>query len=297
MKPVIDIPSFNVKIPEIYQIEVTNDCIFNCDFCIRKILPRPKTYLEKNLAKRIAERDLGGSYFVEFQMAGEPLLHPDLKEIISYFKGSVLTGLSTNGYLIHTQFPALLSLDYLTISIDSLTNYNKVRKGGDLNKLLDNLDLFFKLKLDKETPYVDFQIIEFKGYEKEIEILETLKKNRGWNANIRSTVDCFLGFTNNKVQVNCQELCLNPFMSVSIQADGDVTPCCFSFGKDIVLGNVATDSLEGIWNNSKELALLRHEHMKQSYRKICSKCYMRSPVLLHWKLFQESIVKKMGCKK
>jgi len=290
--PVTGIPSFNPKIPEIYQVEVTNDCMFNCEFCVRKKMPRPIAYIEKTLAKRIAEECLGGSYFVEFQMAGEPLLHPDLGDIISYFKGKVLTGLSTNGYLIHKQMPALMQLDYLTISIDSLTDYNKVRKGGNFYKLIDNLNLFFKLKGNKEWPYVDLQIIEFPGWETEVQTLKALCKQNNWNANVRTVVDCFLTYDGIHYQNYNAELCLNPFMSVSIQADGDVTSCCFSFGKDIVLGNIAVESLEQIWNG-KEIQRLRDEHRKGNHRQICRNCYMRSPVMLHWKIYQESIAKKI----
>jgi len=290
--PVVEIPSFSPKLPEIYQVEVTNDCMFNCEFCVRKQMPRPITYMEKNLAQLIAENYLGGSYFVEFQMAGEPLLHPDLGEIISYFKGKVLTGLSTNGYLIHKQLPALMQLDYLTISIDSLTDYNKVRKGGDFYKLIDNLNLFFKLKGNKERPYVDLQIIEFPGWENELKTLTHLCKQNEWDASVRTVVDCFLTYDGYHYQEQNNEVCLNPFMSVSIQADGDVTACCFSFGKDIVLGNIAVESLEQIWEG-REAAKLRFEHRSGQHRPICQKCYMRSPVMLHWKIYQENIARKI----
>lgn len=287
--------SFNPKIPEIYQIEVTNACNFNCEFCLRRFKPRLSHYLDTGLARVISERDLGGSYFVEFQMAGEPLLHPNLKDIVGFYKGKVLIGLSTNGYLINTQIEALKLLDYVTISIDSVTCYKDTRIGGDLQILLNNIELLLTQR--SSNLVIDLQIVELIGWEEEKIKLEELVHKRKWDVNIRTVPDCFLGFVNKNIKVDCKEMCLNPFMSVSIQADGDVTSCCFSFGKDIVYGNLAKKSLKEVWQQSVVADNLRNEHKTGCFREICSQCYMRSPVLLHWQIFQNSIFKRLQCLK
>lgn len=291
--------SFNPAIPEVYQIELTNDCNYSCDFCIRKIRPRPVTYIDKELVRTIADRDLGGSYFVELQMAGEPLLHPDFDEIVEILSDKgVLVGTSTNGLLIDKHLDAICqNLHYVTVSVDSLTEYADKRKGGSVTKLIDNIDLLVHETRDwgYQTPVIDLQIIEFEGYEKQFFLLKNMAKEHNWHdVNIRTVPDCFLGYERpwgKAHEVKCTELCLNPFMSCSIQADGDVVPCCFAFGKDVVLGNVKEKSLEEIWATSEELLFLREEHRTGRYRPICQKCYMRSPVLLHWQLYQKSIAK------
>lgn len=287
----VNLPTFNPKVPEIYQIEVTNDCNFGCEFCIRKLKERPITYIDKELVKTISERDLEGSYFVEFQMAGEPLLHPDLEEMISYFQGKVLTGLSTNGSLIHTQLDALRKLDYITISIDSLIYYKTTRLGGNLKRLLDNIEILMVNTRHNQT--VDLQIIELPGYKDQLEILLELVSKRRWDVNVRTTMDCFKTFTDKNTFTDCKELCLNPFTSVSVQADGDVTSCCFSFGKDVVYGNLRDKSLQEIWETSEVVQRLRQEHLTKQYRTICSMCYARSPVLLHQNIFHNSIAKRV----
>lgn len=285
---------FNPTIPEIYQLEVTNACQFSCDFCPRTSSNRHIRNLDLTLAKIISERDLAGSYFVEFQLSGEPLLHPDISTIIDYFKGKVLTGLSTNGMLISKQLEALLKLDYLTVSIDSLDDYETLRKGGKSNVLWDNLEVLFRKR--PSSLAVDFQIIELDKYnsswKKDLEKLQEIVKEKKWEVNIRTTPDCFLGIRD-KMKIDCSDLCLNPWLSVSIQSDGDVVPCCFAFGKDIVYGNLTLNSLEEIWQTSIIRKNLQYRHLTGQYFDLCGKCYMRSPTILHENIFRNSMSSRL----
>ncbi len=287
--------TFNLRLPEIYQLEVTNACNFHCDFCPRDpvVTQRKDILLQPELARLISERDLGGSYFVEFQMSGEPLLHPKLRQIISYFRGKVLTGMSTNGYLLDTNLKSVIELDYLTISIDSITNYEKVRKGGNLLRLLENINLLLRVR--PSSLAIDLQVIEFPGSEVEVKKLEEIVERRGWKGDveIRTVPDCFLSMTREYKEIRAKDLCLNPWMSCSVQADGDVTSCCFSFGKRIVYGNLTHKSLEEIWATSEVLQHLRQEHLTQMYRSPCKECYMRSPVLLHWDFYVD-VMRRRG---
>ena len=287
--------NFNVREPEIYQTEVTNACNFTCEFCPRDEpeYRRPPTLLDVGLARTISERDLGGSYFMEFQLAGEPTLHPKLKEIISFFTGKVLTGMSTHGGLIHRNLEACLALDYLTISVDSIEDYEKVRPGGKLSQLLSNIDLLCKARKDREYPIIELQLIQFEGVGRQQYLLEELARKNDWNVNIRVQPDCFLSVTRDKIKKPSEQLCLNPWSSVSVQADGDVIPCCFSFGKDVVYGNLKNQSLKEIWATSPVLQEFRESHLTKQYHDICSKCYMRSPVQLHLSFYWETFHKRL----
>lgn len=291
--------TFNTRMPEVYQVEITNACNFTCDFCPRDLpgIRRPDTFLDPELARTIAERDLGGSYFVEFQMAGEPTLHKDMNEIVEAFRGKVLTGMSTNGSSMHANrvYKGLLALDYLTISIDSVESYETVRPGGKWNKLVENIDFLLSQKGERKAPAIDLQLIEFPGVERQRDLLVELCVHRGWDKHVqvRRIPDCFLSMTREMKQFKKRELCLNPWMSVSVQADGDVTSCCFSFGKDVVYGNLKEQSLEEIWQTSPELKKFREEHLTGNLRTICSQCYQRSPVLLHWDLYQGAVKERV----
>jgi len=274
------------SIPEVYQIEVTSACNLDCWMCPRKEFGRKlNEFIDVDLVKKIAERDLGGSYFVELQLIGEPLLHPKLDEIIDILKTKVLVGMSTNGQLLHIHLPTVCKLDYLTISVDSLSKYESIRKGGSLKRLLDNIDLLMQQPIHPKT---DLQIIELPGWEDEYKALVQMSKDKNWDCVIRAVQDCekVVRGENEREDLVKDDLCMNPFMSVSIHAGGDVVPCCFAWGKDLVYGNLNEKNLEDIWKG-EEVKALRHCHRYQKHLPTyCRNCYARSPTLFHLQMLR-----------
>jgi radical SAM protein with 4Fe4S-binding SPASM domain len=276
---------FEVELPEIYQIEVSSVCNFSCIMCPRNHYNRKdKTpFIDIDLIRKLIREDsFKGSYFVELQMSGEPLLHPDLRAIVDLIKTTgVKVGLSTNGSLIHEKIDVLKDLDYITISVDSISDYSNIRVNGKLDVLLSNIDLLQR----STSAAVDLQIIELKGWEEEVSRLKDIFPS----INIRTVPDCFItiDYPPSYPSVS-KRICLNPWLSVSIHSNGNVVPCCFAFWDDIIYGNIKTRSLKDIWKG-KEVEYIRRSHETQSYVSLCKRCYMRSPVLLHWNIFVNSL--------
>lgn len=147
---------------------------------------------------------------------------------------------------------------------------------------------------------VDTQVIDFFDRESELPDLQAWVTEEGWAdpsasaiVNARSVPDCFASYTAPELAPKSTSLCLNPWMSVSIHADGDVVPCCFAFGKEVVYGNLKEASLEEIWQTSPERKKLQRDHLRAALDsdgpwlpEMCSKCYMRSPVNLHFRMLQ-----------
>ena len=296
-----DLPvrKFGVAVPEVYQLEVSSACNFSCPMCPRRLLPRrhPKAFIDLKLVEKlVAEKAFRGSYFVELQMSGEPTLHPQLFEIVSLLKQTgVMLGLSTNGSRILPDgsplSEALLSLDYVTISVDSLLeDSTKIRPGRQSSFVYDTKS-FIRSAHAIGHPQIDLQVVELPGWE---EYMKAAKETYATEleagyCKIRSVPDCFLTINDipERLPVST-ELCLNPWLSVSIQSNGNVTSCCFAFGDETILGNVSEQTLEEVWSDV-EVQELRHEHLTQRYRSICARCYMRSPTLLHWEIFTSSL--------
>jgi radical SAM protein with 4Fe4S-binding SPASM domain len=129
--------------------------------------------------------------------------------------------------------------------------------------------------------------VELPGWEEELKTVQTIFGSE--KVNIRTVPDCFLTvFDEADTMPVKKDVCLNPWLSCSIQSNGNVVPCCFCFGDDNILGNVKEKSLREIWAG-EEVKTLRSTFTSGNYRKICSKCYMRSPVLLHWEIYMKSI--------
>ena len=91
----------HVKIPfKRIHIELTNICDFNCLFCPKPFMTRPRGYMDTNLARR-AISEIGRHGMAEkvtFHVMGEPTLHPDFFDILDHAAAEgVPVGLTTNG--------------------------------------------------------------------------------------------------------------------------------------------------------------------------------------------------------
>ena len=299
---------FSVKLPEVYQIEASANCDHACKACPRQYYNREdkRKNFEIELLKTMIKRgDLEGSYFIELQMSGEPLLNPELPTMIDLLKDEgMIVGLSTHGDLFPELLSACQDLDYITISVDSITRRSEIRKGS----IYENSDAYLEKLLQSSIYFarrdisVDLQFIELKGWEKEKKILEDFLKcswSLNWfgNVNIRSVPDCCIlhrsGDRLKSSESNKIGICLNPFASVSIQSNGNVVPCCFEWGDSLILGSLYEKSLQEIWEG-KEVKRLREDHQRgfAYLPDLCQHCYMRSPYLLHWNIFLSSLKKR-----
>jgi MoaA/NifB/PqqE/SkfB family radical SAM enzyme len=108
--------------PLLVQIIPIRRCNIDCGYCNEydKVSDPVPTAVMKRRIDKLAEL---GTSVVAFS-GGEPMLHPDLDELIRYIRGrGMMAGLITNGYfLVPARIDALnrAGLDFLQISIDNV---------------------------------------------------------------------------------------------------------------------------------------------------------------------------------
>ena len=296
------------SVPEIYQIELTNACNLKCPMCLRTTdMVRPDQLLKFDLLKKMHQRgDFAGSFYVELQMAGEPTLHPELKEIVEFLKldVGVMVGCSTHGLQIKKNpkvLEALMMMDAVTISVDSVDPvvYHKMRYPAKIEQLLANLEvLFAALKKADTRPFVELQLVKTALVEGsgDVKALTELMTQNRWTpyAQVRTTADCFSemqGRLPPGINERNTKMCMNPFMSVSVAQNGDVVSCCFIFDpkRDEMnwYGNLNDNSLAEIWNSPRVRDMrqmhIDNAHNSEQYKleHQCAKCYLKSPVNIH----------------
>jgi radical SAM protein with 4Fe4S-binding SPASM domain len=307
------------ELPSIYQIEVMSRCNFKCQFCQTGIRDTPYSgdaYIDDALFKTIVERDLGGSSFIELQFRGEPTLNKHLNEYVKLLRKKVFVGFSTHGNLLHQEYAlkAALNSHYVTISIDAGTPelYEQYRLGGNWERLILNINLLLDYRGISFFPVIDFQFIEFDGFEDQIEEFKTVARHLNWmykntdqfylspkSTRIRTVKDTQANTPNRRFT----ELCTNPWYSVSIKANGAVVPCCMAFNDepDMVYGNLHEQSLKDIWNSDKvkEFRIKHREDHDAKKLKLgflpmtCQTCYARSPHNLHQNILNEILKLKV----
>jgi len=137
---IINIAHLHNRIPSIhYQLNPTNKCNFNCPICSCSEREKYKELNMNDINKIINVGYKYGMKSVTITGGGEPLMHPNINEIIRLFnKRNVEVGLVTNGSLLER----LSTLENITWIRISLTDYSKEQfKSIDttLNNFLNRL--------------------------------------------------------------------------------------------------------------------------------------------------------------
>lgn len=146
------------KNPILLHYFITTSCNCRCQFCnIWKQHEHHQARLS-NVLQNLTQAKRLGVRFVDFT-GGEPLLHPQLPEMLLYAKRlGLMTTLTTNGLLYPQRAKELLSLvDLLHISLDaaSETEHNAMRNKNCYHAALTSIDKALSLK---QTPDILFTV-------------------------------------------------------------------------------------------------------------------------------------------
>lgn len=273
--------------PRMVVLSVTYRCNSKCPSCpyvqskIRQSY-KDTPFMSAEIFKKIA--DECGKYHSVIRLTGggEPLLHPQMVELIEYAKNKgAKIGLITNGALLTTQTVVDLlgvSTDAIEISADAADKetYSKVRKGLNFDILLDNVKYLMYLRNQLEaTTKVIVSIVNQKG----VDVEGTVKF---WskivdNVQVRKYLTWNIGDAEKSGDpeplMKDREPCPFPFERLNIDSRGKVVFCSFDIAGETDFGNVKDQSIKSIWNGAK-LRFARKLLLAGKYEKIdlCKKC-------------------------
>lgn len=182
---------FEIIAQDQLEIEVTNDCSLKCIMCPRTTnMEREIGYMDFDLFKKIIDETEASGSGIHFSGLGEPLFHPQIKEMFAYAKEKgVEVGLWTNGLNLDEELSKAIIekelLDYIIFGLDAATKetYAKVKGIDVFDKAVENITRFLKLKKEKVAgmgkdthnwwgkvkPIVGIQILKMKETDAEIE--------------------------------------------------------------------------------------------------------------------------------
>lgn len=140
--------------PLFAQVDLTNSCNLNCNFCSYKIgnySPdhmkdfNKRDRLDKNLVFKILEdMKQSGVKAVEWTGGGEPSLHPDYKDFFKFAKElNYEQALVTNSTLLDDEgIDIIRDFSWVRFSVDASAEktYKKIKGQYGLNKTLGNLE-------------------------------------------------------------------------------------------------------------------------------------------------------------
>jgi len=284
-KPVVD------GGPLTLAIESTAKCNLFCPMCPRENIYFPPRDMELSLFKKIIDE---AKDYLEFAVpygVGEPMLNPDIFEMISYCRTrGVPTGLSTNATILTEAMARKLieaGLDYIIFAFDGATRetFEKYRKGADFERVRANILTFLRVKKElKSKIFCILQMVRLSENGHEIPDLirmwrvegmdeVRIKKDEVHNEGSAIPGD---GGSQPPLRHPCYLLWRGPMY---IHYDGAVFPCCYIYPEERV-GNIAKQSLQEIWNSEK-MVRLREAHISgdlSNYR-ACRNCPAARPML------------------
>ena len=206
---------------------------------------------------------------------GEPFLNEEIFQMIEH------ASRNRCGVTIHSNFnvfdeemaeKAIKSrLTHIYLSIDGATQevYEKYRKGGDLAKVLKNIEILVKKKKEMKSifPLLTWKFLYFPHNVHEIELARQKAREIGVDSfeifcgnidNIGSFgITKYYSMVHKGVETVNATLCNEIWDNFLVHPDGSVLPCCHGFRKKDVFGNIYEKSFWEIWNNDDFINLRR----------------------------------------
>ncbi|MBS3913112.1 MAG: SPASM domain-containing protein [Bacteroidetes bacterium] len=199
---------------------------------------------------------------------GEPFLNKKLFEMVDYARQKKV-GTTIHSNLNH--FSAKMAEDcvksglmHLYLSIDGASQnvYEKYRKKGDLELVLENLKLLLETRnrMGSKYPYITWKYLKFSHNSEECETAKLQAKKMGVDSfeifqaseSLMDISDEAKQFIKDPVKFeSLPERCNSLWSSMYIGPDGSVFPCSLAFRESEVFGNALQEEIPSIWNNEK----------------------------------------------
>ncbi len=276
------------KFPLFLFVEATNNCNSSCRFCPRLQGNRKLGYLDFNLYKKLIDESVkyGKRGVIGLAKDGEPLLHPKIDELIKYAndkKAAHIIQITTNASLLNEGMSKKIlnsGLDDLRISIDAVNpdTYKKLKGHDYLEKVEKNVNDFLKLRNENKLkkPFVRVKFLKLEeNHNEEKEFIIKWKNKADW-----VETSCFFKWgdiedldlkSNHKD--NKRYVCNYPWYWMTIDYQGNVSPCCLDYNSSLIMGNVNNNTIEEIWNNGA-FKKFRRAHLNLDFKDypICREC-------------------------
>lgn len=269
------------------DIEVTSRCNLDCPMCwrtdrLQKDLFGPVEDMDLGLYRKIVdEAGEGGVAAIKLCLLGEPLMHPDIVEIVRYAKESGVIDVifNTNGVLLTEKMARDLleaGIDGIFISFDSdeRESYEKIRVGASFEEVVNNVANLYRLR-NSSPRYghvhirVSKVIFPHEGQaevERFIRFWQDKADAVGFNTYMKPSE------SGSEVAGPCA-CCDMIWQRMSVMTNGDVLPCCSVNLPLYLLGNLREQSIHELWHGER-MTRLREAHLSGRFREIpmCATC-------------------------
>jgi len=276
-------------------VDITERCNYACIHCRHKQFSKSHYYRGLNMEKEINTKLVQEikrygkniTQYIRYSSNGEPLLHPLAYDFISEAirESGVPVTLTSNGSCInHERMRTLFDegLYLIDISIDAYfpDTYKKIRVGGELIKVVENVKKMINYKNNNhlktqiivsyiEQPLNFNETQNFKDFwnEQGIDyiVIRSLHSNAGSLKDIATTLW--------SLSESKRKPCIYPWERVCLKPDGTLHFCPASWVKDDYIADFHNTSIKEVWSGEIYNSL-RNAHLYSDFNKflICEQC-------------------------
>ena len=258
--------------------------------CSRSFMKRDNGFMDFDTFKKIVDEISLYNSGIRFVRHGEPFLHPKILKMVNYAENKgVLTFISTNGSILSEKIANILEskLSVLRFSFQGIDkkSYELMRNNKRYDTVVQNIIKLVKerKRFQSRKPFVivnttvtnenSSDIKNFKEYWNKI----VDKVEIGWTsfARLETTVNRIKHLIPTESLHRTYTPCTEVRTKLSINWNGDITPCCEDINGELVLGNIYSMSLLDAWQSNSLNNLRELVGKKLLLDKIphCSNCY------------------------
>ena len=266
-------------------IEITNSCNLQCAFCARS--SRAARFMSVTEFQQVAAQVKPYTSYIYLHVQGEPLMHPDLDDILSAADRLQLhVQLVTNGSLIRSRTGILThpSLRKVSFSLHRI-DYQKTGAMDYLQPVLD----FCRTASSAGHPFCElrFWLGGRNMMPKSQEILTYLQTSYAFQITGRfhsyeimphvyvSMAEEFAWPSLDSESVTASGTCLGGLQQIAVLSDGTVVPCCLDKDGIIALGNCLKQPLSAILESDRLAVLQKGFKNGRVVEPLCQHCTYR----------------------
>ena len=272
-------------------------CNFKCRYCIQSVADTvsektvlKRQFLEWSTFVRIAESAMQFPQRIKtvlFSSIGEPLLHPDIVDMLAFLKSREVADhyeIVTNASMLTPDLTRALvdsGLTRLCVSLQGL-NSKKCGYSIDYDKFYQNLKYFYEYSRGKCLLHIKTVDMSLEDGEEEMfydiygAICDTIHIDAVVPAfqgvDYTSLVKTMDAFSPTMYQIYETTCCSPVFYTLYTLADGTIAPCCDS-PQPLTYGHINDIGLVEAWNSKKRKKfLLQHLEHERCNNPVCKRC-------------------------
>ncbi|NOT02268.1 MAG: radical SAM protein [Phycisphaerales bacterium] len=263
--------------PFVCSFEFTNRCNLDCVFCARQVMTRKLGYMDEPLLHKMMDEFAQHGTFLKVNGYGEPLLHPRALDFIRHIKKTNGLYFTTNATLIDERVAECFveaNLDVAQISFQGVDRegYESQRLLGEYDRLFDNVRTLVAVRGDNPYPYIHLSTTILDETTEQIEAFMEAAFDAGVDmvgvgrtdydrvvADMVTDPDRKRLIERFRERQTLDQVSDHTYLYryIDINYSGVVVSSFFDFNEFLPVGDMNTQSMHDIWNNSAALRALR----------------------------------------